>query len=87
MNPIPIVDVHSAVSSIVKEFSDASDLFQKWRQTRSGKKGAGQEECKTSFEEGKSTIEDKFNRCLQQHGTRFDRGDSKIRKFSVKGTC
>ncbi|KAH7369848.1 hypothetical protein BKA65DRAFT_544572 [Rhexocercosporidium sp. MPI-PUGE-AT-0058] len=75
MDPTPIVDVRSGVSSIVHQFSEALDVFQKWRVGRAGKKAVGQEECKTSFEEGKSTIEDKFNQCLQQHGARFDRGD------------
>ncbi|KAL5323340.1 hypothetical protein ACEPPN_007874 [Leptodophora sp. 'Broadleaf-Isolate-01'] len=75
MDPTPIVDVRSGVSSIVQEFSEAFDLFQKWRTGRAGKKAVGQEECKTSLEEGKSSIEDKFNRCLQQHGAKFERGD------------
>lgn len=78
MDPTPIVDVRSGVSSIVQEFSEAFDLFQKWRTGRAGKKAVGQEECKTSLEEGKSSIEDKFNRCLQQHGAKFERGDSKF---------
>ncbi|KAL2072221.1 hypothetical protein VTL71DRAFT_11564 [Oculimacula yallundae] len=76
MDPIPIVDVRSGIDSIVREFSDALDLFQRWRKSRAGRKGVGQEECETSLEDGKTKIEGKFNKCLNLHGRRFDRGDN-----------
>jgi len=75
-----VVDVRSGVFAIAQEYHEASDLFAKWRTGRSGKRAVGAEECQTLLEEGKSTIEEKFQRCSQQHGARFDRGDSKISK-------
>ncbi|KAH7382812.1 hypothetical protein BKA64DRAFT_170105 [Cadophora sp. MPI-SDFR-AT-0126] len=75
MDSKTIVDVRSCVFAIVQEYSEALNLFVKWRSGRSGKRAVGQEECKTSLEEGQSTIEDKFQRCSQKHGVRFDRGD------------
>ena len=77
MDSSSIVDVHSGITSIIQEFSEASELFQEWRKGRAGKKAVGQEECETSLHEGKSTIEGKLNRLSLQYGARFDRGDSK----------
>ena len=77
MDSSSIVDVRSGVTSIIQEFSEASELFKKWRKGRAGKKGVGQEECETSLYEGKSTIQGTLNRFSLQHGARFDRGDSK----------
>ncbi|KAF8847397.1 hypothetical protein BDZ45DRAFT_699224 [Acephala macrosclerotiorum] len=77
MDSSSIVDVHSGVTSIVQEFSEASELFKKWRKGRAGKKAVGQEECEVSLHEGKSTIEGTLNRFSLQHGARFDRGDRK----------
>lgn len=74
MDSSSTVDVRSGVTSIIREFSEASELFKKWRL---GKKAAGQEECETSLYEGKSTIEGTLNRFSLQHGAKFDRGDSK----------
>lgn len=77
MDSSSIVDVRSGATSIIQEFSEASELFKKWRKGRAGKKAVGQEECETSLHEGKSTIEGTLNRFSRRHGARFDRGDSK----------
>jgi hypothetical protein len=77
MDSSSIVDVRSGVTSIIQEFSEAFELFKKWRNGRAGKKAVGQEECDTSLYEGKSTIQGTLNRFSLQHGARFDRGDSK----------
>ena len=77
MDSSSIVDVRSGVTSIIQEFSEASELFKKWRKGRAGKKAVGQEECETSLHEGKLTIEGTLNRFSQRHGARFNRGDSK----------
>jgi len=86
MEPSSIVDVRSAVISIVQEFSEASELLEKWRNGRVGKKNVGQAECGTSFHEGKSTIERSFKQLSQQHGARFDRGDSKDFRMPIGDT-
>ncbi|KAG0650158.1 Chromatin structure-remodeling complex subunit arp9 [Hyphodiscus hymeniophilus] len=71
------VDVRSGVTSIIHEFAEASEAFQKWRTRKAGKKAVGQQECETSLQEGRSTIEGSLDRFSLQHGARFNCGDSK----------
>ena len=88
MDSKTVVDVRSGVFAITQEYHEASDLFAKWRVGKSGKRAVGAEECQTLLEEGKSTIEGKFQRCSAQHKARFDRGDSKISKhLTSKHSC
>lgn len=72
-----VVDVRTAVTSIIHDFAEASELFQKWRKGRAGKRATAQEECKNSLEKEQSAIQETFDRLSLRHGTKFDRGDSK----------
>ena len=87
MDSTSIVDVRTGVVSIIRELAEACELFKEWRKGRAGKKAVGQEECETSLHEGKTAIEDTFNRFSRQYGARFDSGDSKDSPTASSGRC